>query len=153
MTPIRLTVTQYEALSKILGAEQVADLMNARLIDFHQLTSRDVMLVDLLCSELGLSNKEIAAIMETTVTTVKNRLTAIYRKLDIPDRLLLSMAWQNELFKIGLQELGFINLSSDLHKKMHWFGKRDQGETSLAVAYPQQGEQRCKHEGVSRASH
>ena len=51
---------------------------------------------------LGESNKDIASRLGTSAHTVKNQLTTIYRKLGVPNRILL-VAWAYQ-HPVGLDE-------------------------------------------------
>jgi len=52
--------------------------------DFHTLTGRECEMLRLVAE--GYSNKEIAKLLRISSSTVKNHLTSILRKLDVPDR-------------------------------------------------------------------
>ena len=63
--------------------EQVANRLAERL-PRHALTSREMEVLQLLVR--GLINKEIATVLGTSVSTVKNQLNAIFAKLEVTDR-------------------------------------------------------------------
>ncbi len=63
--------------------EQVANRLAERL-PRHALTSRETEVLRLVVK--GLINKEIATVLGTSVSTVKNQLNAIFAKLEVTDR-------------------------------------------------------------------
>jgi two-component system NarL family response regulator len=56
---------------------------------FHELAPREIEIAELIGG--GASNKEIAARLSITESTVKAHLTSVFRKLGVPDRLRLAL--------------------------------------------------------------
>jgi DNA-binding NarL/FixJ family response regulator len=76
-------------------ASRLLTLRNATLPSTGRaaLTSRESELLKVLAE--GLTNREIAARVDLSVGTVKNYLTGIYEKLDVPDRA-KAIVWAHE---------------------------------------------------------
>jgi DNA-binding NarL/FixJ family response regulator len=77
-----------------------------------KLTPREIQCCNLLSE--GLHHKQIGMELGIKERTVKARLGHVYTKLGIDaasDRLLsvrLAVAWNSEIFRIGLKELGYL---------------------------------------------
>ncbi|BAS28688.1 LuxR family transcriptional regulator [Limnochorda pilosa] len=81
------TVVQGETyLSPAVAPELVRELVRSRAsgLDFPSLTPREQEILELLAQ--GLSNKEIAAVLHSTVRTVKAHVSHVLEKLNVDDR-------------------------------------------------------------------
>jgi DNA-binding NarL/FixJ family response regulator len=68
------------------------------VVGSQQLTSRELQIVRLV--EHGLSNKEIAAHLSVSVSTVKNHMHNIFEKLQIQRRT-EAAAWARRQWRVG----------------------------------------------------
>lgn len=79
-----------ELLDVPVGADDAANEVRIKLArQLRDLTRRELDIVRRLAN--GATNKEIAATLNVSVSTVKAHLTSIFRKLEQPDRLRLAL--------------------------------------------------------------
>ena len=75
------------------------------------LTDKEIHLLDLISTDLGMTNRELADKLEIKPVSVRTRLRYIARKLQIPagervsSRILLAYWWNCPLFRVGIQEI------------------------------------------------
>jgi two-component system, NarL family, nitrate/nitrite response regulator NarL len=94
-------------LGRTLVANVLAKLVQERQVDeddpdaarIASLSDREIEVVDLIGE--GMKNKEIAAKLSISESTVRHHLTSIFGKLDVSDRLeLIIYAYQHKLAKL-----------------------------------------------------
>ncbi len=79
---IRRLLERLAAVTRRRGRAGVPD-------PFHELAPREIEIAELIGG--GASNKEIAARLSITESTVKAHLSSVFRKLGVPDRLRLAL--------------------------------------------------------------
>ena len=80
-----------ELMQFLISSVEVNDNKQNQLID--QLNTKELEVLELVSQ--GLSNAQIADILNIAQVTVKKHISSLFKKLDVKDRLSLALAYKN----------------------------------------------------------